>query len=91
MIRERRSFSAEFKCEAAGLVLEQCYSVAESCRALDIAETALWRWIDQLETERGGQTPVSKALTPEQQKTQKIEARINRLERPQCQDSCRPP
>ncbi len=30
---------------------------------------------------RGGVTPTSKALTPEQQKIQELEARINRLER----------
>ena len=35
----------------------------------------------QLEAERQGVTPKSKALTPEQQKIQELEARINRLER----------
>ncbi|MGL5486100.1 MAG: hypothetical protein ACRDC6_07410, partial [Shewanella sp.] len=31
--------------------------------------------------ERTGTTPIGKALTPEQQKIQELEARINRLER----------
>ncbi|WP_408057294.1 transposase [Veronia nyctiphanis] len=44
-------------------------------------ETVLRRWVKQLEQERGGSTPASKALTPEQQKSQELEARINRLER----------
>ena len=39
------------------------------------------RWVKQLEAERQGVTPKSKALTPEQQKIQELEARINRLER----------
>ena len=39
------------------------------------------RWMKQLQQERDGVTPKSKALTPEQQKIQELEARINRLER----------
>jgi len=81
MVRQRRSFSTEFKREAAGLVLDQGYSVAEASRAVDVSETPLRRWIDQLRAERGGATPTSKALTPEQQRIQELESRINRLER----------
>lgn len=44
-------------------------------------ETALRRWVEQLSLERGGATPMSKALTPEQQKIQELEAQISRLER----------
>lgn len=36
---------------------------------------------NQLQQERNGTTPTSKALIPEQQKIQELEARINRLER----------
>lgn len=42
---------------------------------------ALRRWVKQLQNERQGVTPKSKALTPEQQKIQELEARIDRLER----------
>ncbi len=31
MARQRRSFSTEFKREAAGLALDQGYSIAEAC------------------------------------------------------------
>lgn len=44
MARQRRSFSTEFRREAASLVLDQGYSVAEACRSLDVGETALRRW-----------------------------------------------
>ncbi len=37
--------------------------------------------LQPFEAERQGVTPKSKALTPEQQKIQELEARINRLER----------
>ncbi|HCK5608300.1 IS3 family transposase [Pseudomonas aeruginosa] len=81
MSKQRRTFSAEFKREAAALVLDQGYSHIEACRSLGVVDSALRRWVKQLEAERQGVTPKSKALTPEQQKIQELEARINRLER----------
>ena len=81
MTRLRHLFTAEFKLEATSLVLDQGYSVPEASRSLDVGETVLRRWVQQLQSERTGTTPISKALTPEQQKIQELEARINRLER----------
>ncbi|MDF5981970.1 IS3-like element IS222 family transposase [Pseudomonas aeruginosa] len=80
MSKQRRTFSAEFKREAAALVLDQGYSYIDACRSLGVVDSALRRWVKQLEAERQGVTPKSKALTPEQQKIQELEARINRLE-----------
>ena len=81
MTKQRRTFSPEFKREAADLVLKQNYSFTEASRSLSVGESALRRWVDQLQKERTGVTPQSKALTPEQQKIQELEARIARLER----------
>ena len=81
MKRQRRSFSAEFKREAAQLVLDEGYSIAEVSRSLDVGENSMRRWIHQLEEERNGKTPAAKALTPEQQRIQELEARIRRLEK----------
>jgi transposase len=81
MARQRRSFSTEFKIEAANLVVNQGYTISEASRSLGVGETAIRRWVSQLGQERSGITPKSKALTPEQQKIQELEARINRLER----------
>ncbi len=80
MARLRRSFNTDFKREAANLVLKKGYSVAEACRSLDIGETALRRWIDQLEGERLGVTPKAKAFTGEQRRIQELEAQVRRLE-----------
>ena len=80
MSKQRRSFSVEFKHDAAALVVDQGYSVAEACKSMGVGETALRRWVDQLREERGGVTPNSKALTAEQQEIQALKARINRLE-----------
>ncbi len=79
MSKQRRTFSAEFKREAAALVLDQGYSHIDACRSW--GDSALRRWVKQLQQEHDGVTPKSKALTPEQQKIQELEARINRLER----------
>ncbi|WP_338793193.1 IS3 family transposase [Pseudomonas sp. AE27] len=81
MTKQRRTFTPEFKREAACLVLDQGYSHIEAARSLGLVESALRRWVSQLQQERSGVTPTSKALTPEQQKIQELEARINRLER----------
>ena len=81
MTKQRRSFTPEFKREAASLVLDQGYSHIEAARSLGLVESALRRWVRQLQEERQGVTPKSKALTPEQQKIQELEARIDRLER----------
>ena len=67
MTKQRRSFSSEFKREAADLVLKQNYSYIEASRSLGIGESALRRWVDQIQKEHKGVTPQSKALTPEQQ------------------------
>lgn len=80
MTKQRRSFSAEFKREAAGLVLDQGCSQIEASRSLGVVESALCRWVNQLQQERNGVTPQSKVMTPEQQKIQELEARIARLE-----------
>ncbi len=81
MKRQRRSFSTEFKQEAACLVLDQGYSIPEASRSLDVGETALRRWVKQLRAEREGVTPKSKALTADQQRIQELEAQVQRLER----------
>src|SRR5471032_2818945 len=81
MTKQRRSFTAQFKREAADLVLKQNYSYIEASRSLGIGESALRRWVGQVQKEHQGVTRQSKALTPEQQKIQELEARIARLER----------
>jgi transposase len=79
-MKERRTFSTEFKHDAAVLVLDKGYSFPAACRAIGVGESALRRWVEQLQLERSGGTPKSKALTPEQQHIQTLEARIARLE-----------
>lgn len=79
--RQRRTFSTESEMDAASLVLDQGYSIPEADRSMDVGETTVRHWVDQLRIERDGTTPPVKALTPEQQKIQQLEACISQLER----------
>ena len=79
--RARRSYTTEFKHEAACLILDQGYTYPEACRSLDLTPTSLRGWVNQLKAERGGDTPKAKAMTPDQQRIQESEKRVNRLER----------
>ena len=81
MTKQRRSFTPEFKREAADLVLKQNYSYIEASRSLGIGESALRRWVDRIQKELKVVTWQSKVLTQEQQKIQALEAKIARLER----------
>src|SRR3569833_3793436 len=81
MSKQRRTFSADFKRDAAALVLDQGYSHLEASRSLGVVESVLRRWVRQLSQERHGVTPQSTALTPEQQKLQELEAKLSRLAR----------
>ena len=80
-MRTRRTFTREFKGEAACLVLDQGYSVRGFCTQLDLQEGALRRWVHQVRFERNGGVPETAALTLEQQEIQALKARITKLER----------
>jgi transposase len=80
-MRKRRTFSREFKREAATMVLDQGHPLAHICLQLDVSKNSLRRWVQQVQFERNGGVPETKALTDEQREIQKLKARINELER----------
>ena len=81
MKKARRYFTPEFKAEAVKLVTERGYTVAQACRELGVGETALRRWLAQLEAESQGYVlPGTKPITPEQQRIRELEERIRILE-----------
>ncbi len=59
MSKQRRTFSAEFKREAAALVLDHGYSHIDACRSLGVVDSALRRWVNSnsLSREAPVQTP----------------------------------
>lgn len=80
MAKNRRTFSPEFKLEAAQLVLDQGYTVKAASEAVGIGKSTLEYWIRQLKEERQGKTPTASAMTPEQRRIQELEKQIRRLE-----------
>jgi len=80
MTRKRRSFTPEFKQEAASPVTDQGYTIAQARTSLLVGESVVRRWVQQLTDEREGITPRGRAYTPEQRRIQELEARCKRRE-----------
>ena len=80
MAKNRRTFSADFKLEAAQLVLDQGYTIKAASEAMGIGKSTLEYWIRQLREERQGKTPTASALTPEQRRIEELEKQVRRLE-----------
>lgn len=77
----RRTFTREFKREVAELITISGYTYAKACEAKGVGESALRRWVKQLNNELAGKTPVgAKAITDEQRELQRLKARICDLE-----------
>jgi transposase len=79
MERKRRSFDAAFKLQVARMVLDQGLSVGQVCRDMDVGETAVRRWVSQLEAEQSGESGMGRPLTPEQQRIRQLEAENRQL------------
>ncbi len=78
--RARRLFSAEFKLEAAQLVLDQNYSVTEAAQAMNVGKSTMDKWVRQLREERQGKTPKASPMTPEQIEIRELKKKLVRLE-----------
>lgn len=75
------TFTATFKREAAELITLKNYSYTEACEARGISESALRRWVKQLNDELAGNTPLgARAITEEQREIQQLKAQIKDLE-----------
>ena len=80
MTRIKRSYSPEFRLEAAELVVDQGYTIRAACDAMGVGKSTLENWVRQLRKERHGHTPKGTALTPDQRKIQELEKKIRRIE-----------
>lgn len=77
----RRTFTREFKREAAELITISGYTYPRACEAKGVGESALRRWVKQLNNELAGKTPVgANAITDEQRELQRLKAHIRDLE-----------
>ena len=79
MTRERRSFDAAFKLQVVKMIQEQGLTVAQVCQELKLGETAVRRWLKQVQAEQSGQAGIGKPLTPDQQRIRQLEQENRQL------------
>jgi transposase len=80
MTKSRKTFSPEFRLEAAQLVVDQQYTVRAACEAMGVSKSTMENWVRQLRQERRGNTPKAAALTTEQRRIQDLEKRLRQVE-----------
>ena len=81
MTKIRNQFTTEFKQECVNLVVNQGYSIAQAASAMHVGLSSMQRWVGQFKQELRGITPQARALTPEQQRIQALEAENRQLKR----------
>jgi transposase len=73
--RARRSFSAQFKAETVELIRTSGKTIGQVCRDLDLTETAVRRWVQQVEIDAGkrpGLTTAERAALAELRRENRI-------------------
>ena len=81
MTKTRNQFTTEFKQECVHLVVNQGDGVAQAAKAMNVALSSMQRWVAQYRNEIKGITPQARAISPEQQRIQALEAQIKQLKR----------
>ena len=79
MNKERRVFDTTFKLEVVKLIKEQDLSVGQVCTDMSIGETAVRRWVKQVEAEQLGNSGIGKPLTVEQKRSRQLELENRQL------------
>ncbi len=79
MTQKRRAFDANFKLTVVQMIKDQRLSVSQVCQDMNLGETAVRRWLKQVEAEQTGQSGIGKPLTAEQQRIRQLEAEVRQL------------
>ncbi|MBR9753442.1 MAG: IS3 family transposase [Gammaproteobacteria bacterium] len=78
---KKRTFSPEFRLEAAQLVVDQGYTQKAACEAMGVGKSTMEYWVRRLRAERAGKAPLKgEALTPEQREIQELKRKLRRVE-----------
>tara|TARA_B100001059_G_C17831921_1_gene585203 strand:- start:875 stop:1186 length:312 start_codon:yes stop_codon:yes gene_type:complete len=78
--KTRPTFSAEFRLEAAQLVVDQGYTVSKAADVMNVGKSTMDKWVRQLRDERAGNSPKASPMTPDQIKIRELEKKIKRIE-----------
>ena len=76
---KRRVFDASFKLQIVQMIQVQGLSVGEVCRDMKLGETAVRRWLAQVDAEQMGQPGIGKPLSTDQQRIRQLEAENKQL------------
>lgn len=76
----KRTFTPEFRLEAASLVVEQNYSIKDAAEAMNVGKSTMDKWVRQLKNELNGVIAKATPITPEHLKIKELEKRIKRIE-----------
>src|SRR5205823_7367277 len=79
MARTRRTYTPEFKAEAAKLVTEQGYSDAEAARSLGVSENLVRDWKQALDAAGEQAFPGRGTLSPFEEENGRLRAENKRL------------
>ena len=79
MKQKRRAFDASFKLQVVQMVREQGLTVGQVCRDMGLVDSAVRRWLAQVDAEQAGQPGIGKPLTAEQQRIRQLEAENRQL------------
>ena len=79
MTQKRRVFDANFKLTVVQMIKDQGLSINQVCQDMKLGETAVRRWLKQVEAEQTGQRGLGKPLTAEQQRIRQLEAEVRQL------------
>ena len=79
MKQKRRVFDAHFKLQVVQMIREQGLTVGQVCRDMELGESAVRRWLTQVDAEQAGRPGIGKPLTAEQQRIRQLEAENRQL------------
>ena len=77
--KSRRTFDASFKLQVAQMVKGQGLSISQVCKDMRLGESAVRRWVSQLEAEQQGESGAGKPLTVEHQRIRQLEQENRQL------------
>lgn len=79
MKQKRRVFDASFKLQVVQMIRDQGLTVGQVCRDLGLVDSAVRRWLAQVDAEHKGLPGLGKPLTAEQQRIRQLEAENRQL------------
>ena len=78
-MKKYKTYDSDFKLEVARMVVDQCLTLTQVVKEMNVGKTSVQRWIDQYRAEQLGQPGIGKPLTSEQQRIRQLEQENRQL------------